>query len=47
MKLHKWCEEAGGGIELTYEQKQPRVLPTVIDSSNPFWVAFKEATDEL
>ncbi|KAH8330623.1 hypothetical protein KR067_005856 [Drosophila pandora] len=46
-KLHKWCEEAGGDIELTYEQKQPRVPPTAIDSSNPFWMAFKEATDEL
>ncbi|KAH8318165.1 hypothetical protein KR074_011686 [Drosophila pseudoananassae] len=46
-KLQQWCEEAGGGIELTYEQKQPRVAPTAIDSSNPFWTAFKEATDEL
>ncbi|KAH8382466.1 hypothetical protein KR009_003685 [Drosophila setifemur] len=47
LKLQRWCMEAGGGIELTYEQKQPRVLPTAIDSSNPFWLAFKEATDEL
>ncbi|XP_017144301.2 aminoacylase-1 [Drosophila miranda] len=45
--LQKWCAEAGGGIELTYEQKQPRVLPTPIDASNHFWVAFKKATDNL
>ncbi|KAH8241931.1 hypothetical protein KR038_000775, partial [Drosophila bunnanda] len=45
--LHKWCDDVGGGIEITYEQKQPRVLPTAIDDSNPFWLAFKEATDEM
>ncbi|XP_016961266.1 aminoacylase-1 [Drosophila biarmipes] len=45
--LHKWCDDVGGGIEITYEQKQPKVPPTAIDNSNPFWVAFKNATDEL
>ncbi|XP_016977914.1 aminoacylase-1B-like [Drosophila rhopaloa] len=46
-KLHKWCDDVGGGIEITYEQKQPKVPPTAIDDSNPFWLAFKKATDEL
>ncbi|EDW82934.1 uncharacterized protein Dwil_GK22579 [Drosophila willistoni] len=46
-KLHKWCEEAGGGIELEYEQKQPRVKPTSTDASNPYWLAFKKAIDDL
>ncbi|XP_017112270.1 aminoacylase-1 isoform X2 [Drosophila elegans] len=45
--LNKWCDDVGGGIEITYEQKQPKVPPTAIDDSNPFWLAFKEATDEL
>ncbi|XP_017057636.1 aminoacylase-1 [Drosophila ficusphila] len=45
--LQKWCNEVGGGIEITYEQKQPKVPPTAIDNSNPFWLAFKKATDEL
>ncbi|XP_013107881.2 aminoacylase-1 isoform X1 [Stomoxys calcitrans] len=46
-QLHKWCEEAGGDIHLTYDQKQPRVTPTATDNTNPYWVAFKEATDSL
>ncbi|XP_058978503.1 aminoacylase-1B-like [Musca domestica] len=46
-QLHKWCEEAGGDINLTYDQKRPRVPPTSTDDSNPFWVAFKAAADEL
>ncbi|XP_052842552.1 aminoacylase-1-like [Drosophila gunungcola] len=45
--LNKWCDDVGGGIEITYEQKQPKVPPTAIDDSNPFWLAFKEATEEL
>ncbi|XP_017492783.1 PREDICTED: aminoacylase-1-like [Rhagoletis zephyria] len=46
-QLKKWCEEAGGGVEIIYEQKQPKVQATKIDSSNPFWLAFKKATTEL
>ncbi|XP_055389609.1 aminoacylase-1-like [Condylostylus longicornis] len=46
-QLKQWCEEAGGGIELEYEQKEVRVEPTKIDSSNKFWVAFKKTVDEL
>ncbi|KAM8716719.1 hypothetical protein ACLKA7_003570 [Drosophila subpalustris] len=46
-QLNKWCEEAGGGIEIEFEQKHPYVKPTAIDDDNPFWVAFKQATDEL
>ncbi|XP_053949830.1 aminoacylase-1A-like [Anastrepha ludens] len=46
-QLHRWCKDVGGGIELEYEQKRPRVAPTPTDKKNPFWVAFKSATDEL
>ncbi|XP_034661856.1 aminoacylase-1B-like [Drosophila subobscura] len=45
--LHKWAAEAGGGIELDYEQKRGHIPPTATDDTNPFWVAFKGATDEL
>lgn len=40
-------EEAGGGIELEFDQRHPYVPPTATDESNPFWLAFKQATDEL
>jgi len=42
-----WCEEAGGGIELEFEMKNPFVEPTKIDSSNAYWLAFKKALDDL
>ncbi|XP_017486448.1 PREDICTED: aminoacylase-1-like isoform X1 [Rhagoletis zephyria] len=46
-QLRAWCEEAGGGIEIQYEQKEAKVEATKIDSSNLFWVAFEKATTEL
>ncbi|XP_025834409.1 aminoacylase-1 isoform X2 [Agrilus planipennis] len=45
--INKWCKEAGEGIWIEYEQKQDQVPVTKLDKTNPFWVAFKEATDEL
>lgn len=45
--VNKWCREAGQGVYIEFEQKDTRIPPTKIDNSNPFWVAFKEATDEL
>ncbi|XP_053682847.1 aminoacylase-1B-like [Sabethes cyaneus] len=46
-QLLDWCREAGGGIELEYDQKCPFVKPTKLDGSNPYWVAFQDALDEL
>lgn len=46
-QLLDWCHEAGGGIELEYDQKCPFVKPTTLDGSNRYWVAFKDALDEL
>ncbi|XP_017131340.1 aminoacylase-1-like [Drosophila elegans] len=46
-QIRDWCEEAGGGIELEFEMKNPFVEPTKIDASNPYWVAFKKALDDL
>jgi aminoacylase len=43
----RWCDESGEDIEYTFEQKQPKVPPTVIDKSNPYWVAFKDSLDQL
>ncbi|XP_052835588.1 aminoacylase-1-like [Drosophila gunungcola] len=46
-QVRDWCAEAGGGIELEFEMKNPFVEPTKIDASNPYWVAFKKALDDL
>ncbi|XP_017001387.2 aminoacylase-1A-like [Drosophila takahashii] len=47
--LAKWCEEAGGDIELDFGliRRKDHIPPTVTNDSNPFWVAFKSATEEL
>ncbi|GAB0100277.1 hypothetical protein DMENIID0001_162900 [Sergentomyia squamirostris] len=46
-KLQGFCNEAGGGIELEFSLKNPKFPATKIDDSNPFWVAFKAAVDEI
>lgn len=45
--INEWCKQAGSGISIEYEQKQPQVPVTKLDDSNKFWVAFKHACDEL
>lgn len=40
-RLNDWCVKAGGDISLWYESKKPKVAPTPIDQTNPFWVAFE------
>lgn len=45
--INRWCKEAGKGVYIEYEQKQLLIPPTKIDNTNPYWVAFKEATDAL
>ncbi|XP_055303614.1 aminoacylase-1-like [Sitodiplosis mosellana] len=45
--INRWCEEAGGNIELNYIHKNPQAPVTAIDDSNPYWLAFKKAIDEL
>ncbi|XP_023012522.2 aminoacylase-1 isoform X2 [Leptinotarsa decemlineata] len=45
--LNRWCKEAGQGVYIEYEQKQLQIPATKIDCSNPYWIAFKRATDEL
>lgn len=45
--VDQWCKEAGKGVWIEYEQKQPQVPITNLDHSNPFWIAFKQVTDSL
>lgn len=48
LQINRWCEEAGGNIDIFYESKKPKVEPTKMDNDNPFWVAFKSCIcDEL
>lgn len=44
--INRWCDEAGGDIEITYAAKQPYVNPTKLDDSNPFWMAFKSVMND-
>ena len=47
-QLKTWCKEAGGDIDIHFATKRPKVTPTKIDNSNPFWVAFRETlVDDL
>ncbi|XP_055692556.1 aminoacylase-1-like [Lutzomyia longipalpis] len=46
-ELQQWCTEAGGGIEMEFERKDHKSPATKLNEENPFWVAFKEATDEM
>jgi len=45
--LNNWCEDAGGDIQIEFEQKEAAIEPTKLDDSNRYWLAFKEAIDEL
>jgi aminoacylase len=45
--VNKWCSEAGPGIYVEFEQKDPKVEVTKLDSSNPWWLAFKSACDDM
>ncbi|XP_023954496.2 aminoacylase-1 [Bicyclus anynana] len=45
--IKQWCIEAGDGVTYEFEQKDVYVAPTSVDSTNPYWVAFKAAIDKL
>ncbi|XP_076265532.1 aminoacylase-1-like isoform X1 [Rhynchophorus ferrugineus] len=46
-QINQWCKEAGKDVWIEWEQKEPQVPATKLDASNPYWLAFKEATDQL
>ncbi|XP_037050135.1 aminoacylase-1-like [Bradysia coprophila] len=45
--IQRWCQEAGGDIEMKFIAKNPKAPATAINDSNPYWVAFKSAVDEM
>ena len=45
--VNKWCSEAGPGTYVEYEQKESKAEVTKLDSSNPWWLAFKSACDDM
>ncbi|XP_013107891.1 aminoacylase-1 isoform X1 [Stomoxys calcitrans] len=40
-QVRQWCLEAGGDIELYFEQKEPKIQATKTDDSNIYWKAFE------
>lgn len=46
-KIQQWFAEAGEGVFYEFEQKNPYVPSTKLDHTNPFWLAFKEASDSI
>lgn len=46
-QIERWCEEAGGNIKINYQSRDAKAPVTPTDDTNPFWIAFKNATDEL
>lgn len=46
-QINQWCEEAGGNITINFHIRDPNGAASIIDDRNPFWTAFKNATDEL
>ncbi|XP_063227654.1 aminoacylase-1-like [Bacillus rossius redtenbacheri] len=45
--LQSWCKEAGRDVHYDFELKNKRNAITALDSSNPFWMAFKAECDSL
>ncbi|KAK4875016.1 hypothetical protein RN001_011438 [Aquatica leii] len=45
--VNQWCKDAGEGVWIEYEQKQPQVPVTQLNDSNRYWVSFKKAFDDL
>ncbi|XP_043288889.1 aminoacylase-1-like isoform X2 [Venturia canescens] len=45
--INGWCKEAGEGVYVEYEQKNPKIESTKLDGTNPFWIAFKATCDKI
>lgn len=45
--INQWCKEAGPDVYIDFIQKQPQIAPTKIDSSNPYWITFKNTINKL
>lgn len=46
-QMQQWGTEAGGGVTVKNQFRDPKVPPTKTDNSNPFWVAFQNAVKKL
>ncbi|XP_072939277.1 aminoacylase-1-like [Epargyreus clarus] len=46
-QIKQWFKEAGEGITYEFEQKNDPVECTKLDATNPYWVAFKAAADDM
>lgn len=46
-QIKQWCEEAGGNITIKQFGEAVKEPVTIVDDTNPFWMAFKNATDEV
>ncbi|XP_055709779.1 aminoacylase-1-like [Phlebotomus papatasi] len=46
-ELKQWIEESGAEIEVTFESKEDKIPVTVLDDSNPFWIAFRDVLTDL
>lgn len=48
--MEQWqevCSQAGENITVEVLECNPKVPDTATDSSNPFWMAFSSALDEM
>lgn len=45
--VNEWCKEAGEGVTIEYTRKERQIPVTKLDATNPYWVAFKKASDDL
>ncbi|XP_065214153.1 aminoacylase-1A [Planococcus citri] len=45
--IESWCKEAGDDVHCDYRRKFPKLPPTSLDDKNPWWMAFKNAVDEM
>ncbi|KAJ2951230.1 hypothetical protein O0L34_g5628 [Tuta absoluta] len=45
--IKRWCSEAGDGVTFSFSQKDTYVPETKVDSTNPYWLAFKAAADAI
>ncbi|XP_063621999.1 aminoacylase-1-like isoform X2 [Cydia splendana] len=45
--INRWCKEAGSGVTVEFEAKDPHVSPTRMDESNAYWIAMKGAFESM
>ncbi|KAB0792729.1 hypothetical protein PPYR_14688 [Photinus pyralis] len=45
--LQGWCKAAGENVWIEYKQKLPQIPATKLDHSNPFWIAFRTASEKM